>query len=132
MAVATVNDVATSLGRPISEVSTAEQAQWEMWLGDAERQIRGRLGDVSLLDQDDLAFVEREAVVLKVKRPDAARTVSITVDDGTVSKTYDTGQVTILEEWWNLLSPNIQAAAFSTRPGFEPDNSDPYWPQDWS
>ena len=121
--VATVEDVATSLGRPISEVTDAELAQWNMWLGDAERQIRGRLGDVSVLDQEDLAFVEREAVVLKVKRPDPARTVTVAVDDGSVSKTYDSGQVTILDEWWDLLSPAAQAAGFSTRPGFEPDTA---------
>ena len=140
MAVATVDDVATTLGRPLSEVTTEEQAQWDMWLGDAERQIRKRLGDITLLDQDDLAYVEREAVALKVKRPDPAQQITVTVDDGTVSRRYerDAGQVTILPEWWALLSPSTESAGiYSVRPYFEADqNADTYPPApaslDWS
>ena len=121
MAVASVDDVATSLGRPISGL---EESQVEMWLDDAERQIRKRLGDVSLLDQDDLAYVEREAVILKIKRPDPATQTTVAVDDASVTKRYerDTGQITILDEWWSLLSPTEDSAVgFSTRPYFEPD-----------
>ena len=140
MAVATVNDVATTLGRPLSGVTTEEQAQWEMWLGDAERQIRKRLGDTALLDQGDLAYVEREAVALKVKRPDPAQQVTISVEDGSVSKRYgsDAGQVVILPEWWALLSPSTESAGiYSVRPYFEADqNADTYPPApaslDWS
>ena len=123
MAVASVDDVATSLGRPITGL---EEAQVEMWLDDAERQIRKRLGDVSLLDQDDLAYVEREAVILKIKRPDPATQTSVSVDDATVTKRYerDTGQITILDEWWALLSPAVDSSAgFSTRPYFESDTA---------
>ena len=121
MAVATVDDVATSLGRPITGL---EEAQVEMWLDDAERQIRKRLGDVTLLDQDDLAYVEREAVILKIKRPDPATQTTVAVDDASVTKRYerDTGQITILDEWWSLLSSvEDSAVGFSTRPHFEAD-----------
>ena len=139
MAIATVDDVATTLGRSPSSLTTEETAQWSMWLDDAERQIRKRLGDVALLDQDDLAYVEREAVALKAKRPDPAQQITISVDDGTVSKRYDrdAGQVVILSEWWELLAPDIEAAAFSTRPGFEADEYADRYPLessslDWS
>lgn len=123
MAIATVDDVATTLGRSPSDLTAAETAQWTMWLDDAERQIRKRLGDVTLLDQADLAYVEREAVALKVKRPDPAQRVEISVDDARVARSYekDTGQVTILTEWWELLAPEDEGTVFSVRPYFQPD-----------
>ena len=70
MAVASVDDVATSLGRPIAGT---EEDQVNMWLGDAELQIRLRLGSIADLDQDVVAYVEREAVAARVRNPGGAR-----------------------------------------------------------
>lgn len=118
MAVATVNDVATSLGRPITD--TTEVAQVEQWLADAELLIRLRLGDVTLLDQDALAFVEREAVVLKMRNPEGYSSESI--DDYTYRWGRDSGRVTITDEWWEMLSPETEGGAFTIRPSYVADD----------
>lgn len=114
MAVITYEQVQTSLGRSLT---VTERAQAQMWISDAEVQIRARLGDLALLDQDLLAYVVREAVVSKVKRPDAASSTTVAVDDGSVTKRYDreasTGTVTITEEWWALLTPETEAGAWT-------------------
>lgn len=109
MAVATVDDVATSLGRPITDSN--EVAQVDMWLGDAEMQIRLRMGDVTLLDQEAVAFVEREAVVLKMRNPEGYSSES--VDDYTYRWGQETRQVVIRDEWWTMLSPSRLGTAYS-------------------
>ena len=122
----TADEVAISLGRPIS--TAAETDQVEQWITDARMLIRIRLGDLDLLDQDVLDYVVREAVALKVKRPDPASTTTVAVDDASVTKRYerDTGQIQILDGWWDMLSPTVQSRAFSTRPGFQSDYCGPY------
>lgn len=130
MAVIDYDVVQDSLGRTLT---AAEQAQADLWIGDAELLIRARLGDLDELDQDALAYVVREAVVLKFKRPDDATQVTVRVDDASTSKTYQssTGQIRILDEWWSLLSPaDDSSAGWSTRPGFDPDP--PASDLDWS
>lgn len=119
-----IDDIATTLLRPAASVTDVEELAWGMWIEDARRQIARRLGDLDDLNQDDLDYVVREAVALKVKRPDEARRVDVSLDDASTSRTYErsTGQVTILDEWWALLSPAVDSGAgFSTRPGFEVD-----------
>lgn len=123
----TPDDIAVALGRTAPAVDSAEYAQWEMWISDALMLISARLvgtgsGQVASLDDLDQAkldYVVREAVVAQVRRPDDATQVSISIDDGTTSKTYRSavGRVTILDEWWDLLSPTTSSAgAFSIRP----------------
>lgn len=122
MAVVTYEDVAVTLGRPITD--SDEQDQVTRWIADAELLIRLRLGDVSLLDQDALAFVEREAVAARLRNPDGVS--SEAVDDYKYTMPANSRQVTILDEWWNLLSPETGAGAFSARPYFEADTA--RWP----
>ncbi len=73
---------------------------------------------MTLLDQAKVDYVVREAVVEQVKHPDDATQVAVSVDDGSVSKTYrtSTGRVTILDEWWDLLNPKTGGRAFSITP----------------
>ena len=59
MTAATVEDVETAIGRPVS--SDAELRQIEWWLSGVEILIQSRLGDLSALDQDVLRYVEAEA-----------------------------------------------------------------------
>lgn len=130
-----VSDVATTLLRSPASVTDVEDAAWSMWIEDARRQIARRLGDLSELDQDDLDYVTREAVALKAKRPDEAVKVDISVDDASSSRTYEraTGQITILDEWWALLSPaEDSGAGFSTRPGFEADDPSSTFLDSWA
>jgi hypothetical protein len=123
----TPTTIAVALGRTAPEVDSAEYLQWDMWISDALMLISARLvGDgtgqvasLAELDQDALDYVVRESVVAQIRRPDDATQVAVSVDDGSVSRTYRTarGRVTILDEWWDLLSPtDSSAGAFSIRP----------------
>ena len=109
-------DIETALGRTLS---STELAQADQWIGDAQLLVRTRLGDLALLDQDALAYVVREAVVARFRNPDGYQ--SETIDDYTYRLPAETRRVTILDEWWALLSPVVESEAFSTRPGFEAD-----------
>ena len=125
----TPDQVATTLG--VSCPDPIPYAQWDMWISDATLLITNwatRNGyTFAGLDSATVDYVIREAVALKVKRPDSATQVDIAVDDGRVSRRYEssTGQIAILPEWWDLLTPASSASsgsAFSVRPAFEPDS----------
>lgn len=128
MAVATYEDVAVALGRPISD--TAEQAQVDYWLGAVELVIGARLGDVALLDQAALLYVEVEAVVARMQNPGGYQ--SETIDDYTYRFGTETRRVTILDEWWNLLDPDTGSGAFSVRPSFEADETGNEFLDSWT
>jgi hypothetical protein len=68
MAIATWQDVQTALGRPISD--TDEQPAPSGGSTGAEIQIRARLGDVALLDQATVRYIEAEAVAARMSNPD--------------------------------------------------------------
>ena len=128
-------DVAVTLGRPAPVSTSAEFAQWLLWIGYAERAITRRAERLSIdpatLAADDVDMVVRESVAAKVRNPDGIRRTDVAIDDGRISKDYTsgTGQVTILPEWWAILFPEAETGAFSTRPGFESDRA-PL--KDWS
>lgn len=121
MTVAQVSDVATAIGRPITD--TAEQGQVSYWLDAAEMMISARLGDITALDEAKVKYVEIEAVAARLSNPEGYATESI--DDYTYRLPSETRRVTILPEWWELLCPATDAEAFSTRPGFDPDCGTP-------
>lgn len=90
MTAATVEDVETAIGRPVS--SDAELRQIEWWLSGVEILIQSRLGDVSALDQDVLRYVEAEAVVAKIRRGDSrVSSETVSVDDGSLTRRFETG-----------------------------------------
>lgn len=127
-------DVAITLGRSTPASGSPEEAQWALWISYAYRAIERRAERLGLtlanLNADDVDMVVRESVAAKVKNPDPIKTTSVAVDDARVSREYSsaTGQVAILPEWWELLFPTTAAAAWSTRPSFQPDAGP--WP--WS
>src|SRR4051812_28634172 len=106
--------IATALGVAAPDSESPQFGQWSMWIDDALMLINARkdaLGIVMELDATRLDFVVREAVSALAKRPDDATQVSVSIDDGSISRTYrsGSGRVTILDEWWALLgltSPN--------------------------
>jgi hypothetical protein len=113
--------IAVALGRTAPAQDSAMWAQWEMWIGDAQILINSRKIDLGITYIDDakLEYVIREAVVAQVRRPDDATQVTVTVDDATTSKTYQSsrGRVEILDEWWKLLgltSPDGGAFSIDT------------------
>lgn len=112
-------DIAVELGRTAPESTSTEYAQWERWIADALFLIGKRLGDVTLLDQPTVDYVVRLAVTAHIRRPDDATQVAVSVDDGSVSRTYRSskGRVEIIDDWWALLSPaDATGKAFSIRP----------------
>lgn len=117
MTVATYADVGVALRRSITDEQEQNQINW--WLTGVEMLIRSRLGDVALLDQDAVKYVEVEAVAEKVRRH-GTRESSITVstDDGSVTRRYDSpvtaGDIT--DAWWDLLSPSTAGGAFTINP----------------
>ena len=112
MAVVAPDDVAASLGRPLTDQFEIDQVK--QWIDDAELLIRVRLGDLAALDQDVLRFVVREAVVARLRNPDGYQSESI--DDYTYRHGSETRRVTILDEWWRMLSPRSGRRAFSVMP----------------
>ena len=122
MAVATYSDVGVALRRTISDA--AEQAQITHWLTGAEMAIRGRLGDVALLDQEVLKYVEAEAVAEKVRRAGREESsITVTLNDGSgVTRRYEgMGASDIADELWGMLSPAGSSSAYSVAVTSPPD-----------
>jgi hypothetical protein len=71
----------------------------------SSRRVAHSLGVTEALDQAKVDYVVREAVVAHIKKPDDATQVVISIDDGSSSRTYQSGKgrVSILDEWWTLL-----------------------------
>jgi hypothetical protein len=109
--------LAVALGQAAPEPGSITEQQWQMWLNDAEMLIESRRVKLGIpdLDQAKLDYVLREAVVAHIKRPDDATQVTIAVDDGSSSRSYQSGKgrVTILDEWWDLLGLVEPSGAFS-------------------
>jgi hypothetical protein len=100
--------IAVAMGRTAPDSGSVTEQQWQMWIDDALMLIDARKTALEITDDLDAAaldYVVREAVVSQVRRPDDATQVTISVDDGSTSKTYRSGRgrVEILDEWWALL-----------------------------
>lgn len=116
MAVATYQDVGVSLGRTITDAD--EQAQITHWLNGVELIITNRLSvAVGDLDQAVLVYVETEAVADKVRRGrgDGASSITVSVDDGSVTRRYETGMSAgdITADWWDMLNPLARGSAYT-------------------
>lgn len=98
-------DVAVELGR--STPTPSETDRYQSWIDQALYLIEKRLGDVSLLDAADVDYVVLMAVAEHARNPESATQVSISVDDGSVSKSYTSGsdRVTIWDDLWAMLLP---------------------------
>ena len=122
---ATASDVATNLGRSLTDAEAAQAAQWIGW---AESTIQRRLGDLGALDPDTLNMVIVEAVSRRLRMPEPVTQVSVSVDDANVNKTYQkaTGLIDILPEWWAALGW-VESGAFSVTPYGAPDTSPDAW-----
>ena len=125
MLYASPSEVATNIGRPLTDAESAQVAQWIGW---AESTIQRRLGDLAQLDPDTLNMVIVEAVSRRLRMPEPVSQVSVSVDDGNVNKTYQkaTGLIDILPEWWAALGW-VESGAFSVTPYGAPDASPDAW-----
>ncbi|WP_336698187.1 hypothetical protein [Curtobacterium sp. USHLN213] len=114
--------VAVALGVTAPDPDSVTAKQWQLWLDDAYMLIESRRTAMSPapdVDEAKIDYVVREAVVAQVKRPDDATQVTISVDDASSSKTYQSskGRVTIVDDWWvflGLTEPNGGAYAIDT------------------
>lgn len=109
--------LAVALGQAAPTPGSVTEQQWQMWIFDAEMLIEARQTLLSADPPDEAKrdYVVREAVVAHIKRPDDATQVTIAVDDGSSSRTYQSGKgrVAILDEWWALLGLVEASGAFS-------------------
>ena len=126
MTYATVMDVATRLGRPITD--PGEQAQVQAWLEDAEAVILSSIPTLADLvaagtpTVATLVMVESNAVIRKMRNPEGY--TSETIDDYTYryNEQVRRGDIFLTDDEWGLLLPaGSTGGAFSTRPTFTPD-----------
>lgn len=113
--VATWQNVAVAVRRPSSSFTPEEQAQINYWLAGVELLIKSRLGPIAELDQDTVRYVETEVVAEKVRRAGRAESsVTVTVDDATVTRRYDSVHASdVTAELWALFGSGHTASAYS-------------------
>ena len=114
----TTQMLAVALGQTAPEPGSITDQQWELWISDAEMLVEARRLSVAptlVIDEAKLDYVVRESVVAHIKKPDDATQVSVSVDDGSTSKSYRSGKgrVTILDEWWLFLGLTETSGAYS-------------------
>jgi hypothetical protein len=109
--------LAVALGQSAPEPGSITEQQWKMWIDDAVMLIDSRRIELAAFPPEEakLDYVVRQAVVAHIKRPDDATQVTIAVDDGSSSRSYQSGKgrVVILDEWWSLLGLAETSGAFS-------------------
>ena len=109
--------IAIATGKATPTDGSVNDLQWKMWIADAEMLIEARRIELGVdpLSNAKLDYVVREAVVAHIKKPDDATQVTVSVDDGSMSKSYQSskGRVTIADEWWALLGLTDPSGAFS-------------------
>lgn len=114
----TPENIAVALGVAAPSPDSIQWKQWQLWIDDATMLIDTRAEQLGIdpggIDQAKLDYVVREAVVSQVKKPDDATQVTVTIDDGSTSKSYRSGKgrVTILDEWWTILGLTDPSGAF--------------------
>lgn len=119
MSYAIVEDVATTLGRPITDADEIRQVQ--AWIGKVERRIQRRLGPLDTLDAEALKDVISESVARRVRNPEGKK--SERIDDYSYSLDTDAARsgLYITEEEWELLIPDIDPdATFTINPKIIP------------
>lgn len=119
------DDIDTGLDRPLT---SAETSRLTRWITDAETLIGLRVPAEVEIGAEVLTMVVRMAVEYRWEqsRSGGASAVTVSVDDGSVTRRYENGAPSgaawwFLPEWWEWLNPSGESGAFSTRPGFEPD-----------
>lgn len=110
--------LAVALGIAAPEFGSIKEQQWTMWVQDAYMLIEARrveLGKTEPLDEAKVDYVVRQAVVSHIKKPDDATQVTVSVDDASTSKTYQSGKGRVsVDDWWAFLGlVDTQGGAFS-------------------
>lgn len=109
------SDVATNIGRTLTDTETAQAL---LWIGWAEATIERRKA-LDTLDLETLKMVVTEAVTRRLRMPDPIAQTSVSIDDGSVTQSFRgaTGLIEILPEWWAALGlSSVTGGAFSVIP----------------
>lgn len=110
-------NIAVAMGVAAPEQDSIQWQQWSLWIDDAEMLIEARRDRLNATEPDlaKVDYVVREAVVAHIRKPDDATQVTVSVDDGQMSRSYRSGagRVTIRDEWWTLLGLTEQGGAFA-------------------
>jgi Phage protein Gp19/Gp15/Gp42 len=120
MTYAPVDDVATRLGRPITE--PPEVAQVEAWLADTELLILARVPDLDALvaagdpTQGAVVMVESNAVVRMVRNPDGKTQERIDDYSWGLPANPQAGTLYLTDTEWGLLEPGASEGAWTIRP----------------
>ena len=103
----TLENIAVALGKAAPESGSITALQWQMWIDDAYMLIEDRRTSFTPpreVDEVKADYAVREAVVSHAKKPDDATQVTISVDDASTSKTYQSGKGRVsLDAWWAFL-----------------------------
>jgi hypothetical protein len=109
--------IAVPLGVAAPEPDSLTWKQWALWISDAEMLIEARRMelDAPAIDEVKVDYVVRESVVAHVRKPDDATQVTVSVDDGSTSRSYSSGKGRVsVDDWWaflGLVEPNTGAYA---------------------
>lgn len=127
MAYTTPTDVATDLGRPLTD---SEQTQVSAWINRVEARILQRIPDLPsrALDLGYLARLKGvvvDVVVRKVRNPEGLR--SERIDDYYYDRGAQSADLSLTDVEWGELLPEAASGAFSTRPSYVPDRACPPW-----
>lgn len=131
-----LQEIADELSRPTPDQGSAEARRWSMWVDDAYAAIERRADrlqvDLDTIPDTDVDRVVRKAVAAHVRRPDDATQVTKNVDDGGVTRIYQSarGEVTITDRWWSDLGLADDASVFSVQMTGTPDTR--FYPEPWT
>lgn len=126
---ATVTDVEVRYGSPV--VGTTREQQVEAWLSDVETTISAHLPGLADAvaagnpSSDVVKMVVANAVVRRLQNPDGVRTTTVSVDDGSLTKTRGGSPLVDGTQWltddeWDLLAPQLDVETASARYAYTP------------
>lgn len=121
MTFATVQDVADSIGRPITDL--LEVAQVGSWLKRVESRIRRRIPNVDLLAEDPtyldmLVGVEVDVVARRVLNPEGKKSEGIDDYRYSLTDTAASSDLWPTDAEWDEILPRAPRGAFTVRPRF--------------
>lgn len=135
MTYASVDDVATRLGRPITE--PVEVAQVTAWLGDVEAIIRARIPDLDAQvaagtpTEDTVVMVEANSVVRMVRNPEGKTQERIDDYSWGLPANPNAGTLYLTDVEWGLLDPTGSDGAWTIRPYARTGNGTWLYPDVW-
>ena len=106
-AYATVEDVATTLGKDPATLTAVKRSQIEDWIFKTQRIIKKRLGYLTLLDADNLRDVISEVVARRVRNPDGKQNERLDDYGYGLDKEVAKGRLYLTDDEWDQLTPAV-------------------------